>query len=501
MFRLGIKNIQGDTLKKEYMPLYMRIKSDVINKITAGELKKGDRLPSERMLAKTFGVSRVTIVGALSELAKEGIINKIQGSGSYINCDFLEEKYSDIFTHITSRATTEISFGVFKPDIQYEFTIKTLARVFQLENPDVRVKVVAINPAASDVDDVYLLKIGSGEAPTVGEFFLHADYAAINGLMPLEEMPGFQELTETLYPQCFYRTKNANGEEHVHALASKINARVVLANIDLMNKAGITNTETLPDMQTLAEWVRILGKYTSRQKTEHYGCFMDIPFGWHGIIGEFPYLWSAQKTLMENYSLESYIKFIESENCRKGFEAMANLYASGNPAPENGPDLFAFGRVGLGLSSSYWPVVLNKMMIQKFNIKAYLIPSEIPDVPAKSVMGNYSLGIFRSAVKTEAELDAAWKWIKFLFRKKQQFLQTSDYSFPAVKKLPNVLKKSHPELACVFEKSLLHSNPQFDFRNIRKALIVTGEGFKQCVVDQKPSRQCIAGILEQLKSL
>lgn len=488
-------------MKKEYMPLYMRIKSDIINKITAGELKKGDRLPSERILAKTFHVSRVTIVGALSELAKEGIIKKIRGSGSYINSDLLDDDYSDIFAHITSKATTEISFGMFKPDPQYEFTIKTLARVFQLENPDVRVKVVAINPAASDVDDVYLLKIGSGKAPSVGEFFLHADYTAINGLIPLENMPGFHELTESLYPQCYYRTKDAKGEEHIHAIASKINTRVILANIDMLNKAGIKDTETLPDIQTLIEWVKILGQYTSQQKTEHYGCYMDIPFGWHGIIGNFPYLWSTKGQLTENHSLDTYIRFIESINCRRGFDHMANLYALGNPAPINGSDLFALGRVGISLASSCWPIALNRLMVEKLNIRAYLIPSESPGVPANSVMGSYCLGIFRSAVKTDAELEAAWKWIKFLFRKQQQYLQTSDYSFPAVKKLPNALQESYPELANIFEKSLLHSNPQFDFRNIRKALIISGEEFKQCVVNKKPSQKCIARILEQLKNL
>ena len=482
------------------MPLYMRIKSDIINKITAGELKKGDRLPTERALAKTFRVSRVTIVGALSELVKEGIIKKIQGSGSYVNSDFIEDEYSDIFTHITGKATTEISFGVFKPNLQYEFTIKTLARVFQLENPDIRVKVVAINPASSSVDDIYLLKIASGEAPTVGEFFLHADYAALNGLMPLENMPGFQELTETLYPQCYYRTKNADEEEHIHALASKINTRVVWANVDLMNEAGIKNTEKLPDMQTLTEWIKILGQYTSQQKKECYGCYTDIPFGWHGIISNFPYLW-PQEQLTENHSLEAYIKFIKSTDCRQGFDNMADLYTSGNPAPTNGLDLFALGKVGIALTSSCWPIVLNELMVEKFNIKAYLIPSEANEVPARSVMGSYSLGIFRSAVKSEAELDAAWKWIKFLFRKQQQFLQTSDYSFPAVKKIPNALQKTYPDLASVFEKSLLNSNPQFDFRNIRKALIITGEEFKQCVVNKKPSQQCIAEILEQLNNL
>jgi ABC-type glycerol-3-phosphate transport system substrate-binding protein len=321
-----------------------------------------------------------------------------------------------------------------------------------------------------------------------------------SGFMPLENMPGFQELTESLYPQCYYRTKNASREEHIHALASKINTRVILANMDMMNKAGIKNTETLPDMQTLAEWVRILGQYTSRQKPEYYGCYMDIPFGWHGIIGNFPYLWT-QGQLTENHSLEAYIKFIESKDCRQGFDNMADLYTLGNPAPINGLDLFALGKVGIALSTSCWPIALNELMVEKFNIKAYLIPSETPELPVRSVMGSYSLGIFRSAVKTEEELQAAWKWIKFLFRKQQQFLQTSDYSFPAVKKIPNALQKLYPELANVIEESLLCSNPQFDFRNIRNALIITGEEFTQCVVSKKPSQQCISRILTQLKNL
>ena len=179
-----------------------------------------------------------------------------------------------------------------------------------------------------------------------------------------------------------------------------------MVNTDLLNKAGVKNTETLPDMQTLTEWIRVLGQYTSQQKSEYYGCYMDIPFGWHCIIGNLPYLW-AQGQLRENHSLDAYIKFIESANCRQGFDSMAKLYALGNPAPANGIDLFALGRVGIALSATCWPIALNELMVEKFNIKAYLIPSEITNAPSPSVMGNYSLGIFRSAVKTEAELEAA----------------------------------------------------------------------------------------------
>ena len=80
-------------------------------------------------------------------------------------------------------------------------------------------------------------------------------------------------------------------------------------------------------------------------------------------------------------------------------------------------------------------------------------------------------------------------------------MQTSDDSFPAIKKMTNAFQESYPKLANIYEESLLNSNPQFDFKNIRKALIITGKEFKQCVVNKKPSQECISKILEQLNNL
>jgi GntR family transcriptional regulator len=45
----------------------------------------GDRLPSEVALAKDLGVSRVSIRGALAQLAGEGILSRRHGSGTYVN--------------------------------------------------------------------------------------------------------------------------------------------------------------------------------------------------------------------------------------------------------------------------------------------------------------------------------------------------------------------------------------------------------------------------------
>lgn len=57
-----------------------QIKQNIAN----GQLKKGDRLPSERQMAETFGVSRAIIREALKSLEMIGLIDCVQGGGNYI---------------------------------------------------------------------------------------------------------------------------------------------------------------------------------------------------------------------------------------------------------------------------------------------------------------------------------------------------------------------------------------------------------------------------------
>lgn len=56
------------------------------------DLKKNNKLPSEELLAELIGVSRITIRGALNELASEGIIFRKQGKGTFVNLEALQIK-------------------------------------------------------------------------------------------------------------------------------------------------------------------------------------------------------------------------------------------------------------------------------------------------------------------------------------------------------------------------------------------------------------------------
>ncbi|HRX58298.1 MAG TPA: GntR family transcriptional regulator [Eubacteriales bacterium] len=67
--------------QKKYIQLYSRITAA----ISDGIYTAGDKLPTELELADRYGVSRQTVRQALEKLERDGLISKIQGSGSYIS--------------------------------------------------------------------------------------------------------------------------------------------------------------------------------------------------------------------------------------------------------------------------------------------------------------------------------------------------------------------------------------------------------------------------------
>jgi GntR family transcriptional regulator, transcriptional repressor for pyruvate dehydrogenase complex len=64
--------------------LYEQVAEQIEKKIINEALKPGDRLPSERLLAKRLGVSRPVIREATRVLAVRGLVESRQGSGTYI---------------------------------------------------------------------------------------------------------------------------------------------------------------------------------------------------------------------------------------------------------------------------------------------------------------------------------------------------------------------------------------------------------------------------------
>lgn len=60
------------------------IKEYILDQMKNGDLKKGDRIPSENKLAEYFSVSRQTVRKALYDLEREGYLLTRRGSGTYV---------------------------------------------------------------------------------------------------------------------------------------------------------------------------------------------------------------------------------------------------------------------------------------------------------------------------------------------------------------------------------------------------------------------------------
>lgn len=75
--KLIISSVSGE-------PIYEQIKNQTRSAIMSGELTAGEALPSLRKLAKELRVSVLTVTRAYNELADEGLVENVQGKGTFV---------------------------------------------------------------------------------------------------------------------------------------------------------------------------------------------------------------------------------------------------------------------------------------------------------------------------------------------------------------------------------------------------------------------------------
>lgn len=72
------------TIPLSPIPLYTQIKDILRERILDGTYKAHEQLPSESEMSNLFGVSRITVRQALSDLQNEGLIFRIPGKGTFV---------------------------------------------------------------------------------------------------------------------------------------------------------------------------------------------------------------------------------------------------------------------------------------------------------------------------------------------------------------------------------------------------------------------------------
>jgi GntR family transcriptional regulator, arabinose operon transcriptional repressor len=125
MRRLQPPNFEPRPLKKADtdLPLYVQLMDDLREHIVNGGLPIGARLPNEIELSEKYEVSRGTIRQAVEALIKEGFIERIHGSGTFIR------DWRQVFVPPTANAKR---IGLIMVNLAGELSMKIMSGVQQV---------------------------------------------------------------------------------------------------------------------------------------------------------------------------------------------------------------------------------------------------------------------------------------------------------------------------------------------------------------------------------
>lgn len=96
----------------------------LLGKILSGELRSGDRLPTERELAEQMGVSRSSVHLAVLELAGKGFLEIIPRRGTTV-CDYRKHPTPDSLPLLMSYGSVELEQALFSDMMETRLLLET----------------------------------------------------------------------------------------------------------------------------------------------------------------------------------------------------------------------------------------------------------------------------------------------------------------------------------------------------------------------------------------
>lgn len=82
--------------RQDASPLYLQLKNSLMNAIFGGRFSPGEPVPTEKQLCEQYGVSRITVRRAISDLQEEGFLEKRHGKGTFVSFRRMQTSLVDI---------------------------------------------------------------------------------------------------------------------------------------------------------------------------------------------------------------------------------------------------------------------------------------------------------------------------------------------------------------------------------------------------------------------
>ena len=109
-------------------PIYEQICDQIRAAIVSGELAEGEQLPSIRALANSLRVSAITTKRAYADLEAAGLIETVQGKGSFVaggNAELIrEEQLRQVEAHMARAVEAGRAMGLTDAELTEMFALE-----------------------------------------------------------------------------------------------------------------------------------------------------------------------------------------------------------------------------------------------------------------------------------------------------------------------------------------------------------------------------------------
>jgi len=337
------------------VPIYHQLKSLILEQIESGLWRSGDRIPTEQELCRLYAISRAPVRQALSELAREGVLTRSPGRGTFVN------------SHAPVPSPPDIPIHTLSSDPYWSRVLDHVSQVWNTGDPGQK---VGFQVKVVDHGQLYNLlstAVGSGTAPDVAmvDCVWVAGLAQSGFLYALQDL-GSQwnhtEFGEDLYPA--FIEANSFGDR-LYGLPVKADVSLLWYRRDWFTQEGLEPPRHWDDLLNAANHFaqpQIRAKYSSSTP-------LAFPGGTAGgeatVYNLMPFIWSAGGTVFDE---ENGCVVLDAPGTRRALRYLRDLVDEHLVSPPDvvtyGPNatprLFASGQAAMALGGSYESTIIRE---------------------------------------------------------------------------------------------------------------------------------------------
>jgi len=337
------------------IPIYHQLKSLILEQIESGLWRSGDRIPTEQELCQLYQISRSPVRQALNQLAREGVLTRHPGRGTFVN------------ERASAEPAPDAPIRMMSSDPHWSRVLDHVADAWNAEHPE---QTVGFQAQIVDHSQLYSLlstAVGGGAAPDVAmvDCVWVAGLAQSGFLYALEDLSSRWNHTEfgkDLYP-AFVEANSFGGR--LYGLPVKADVSLLWYRKDWFVREG------LEPPRDWDELVRVAVYFAQPQVRERYGLAYPLAFpggmagGEATVYNLMPLIWSAGG---EVFDAQAACVVLDAPAARRALQFLRDLVGLHHVSPpqvvdldaDATPRMFASGAVAMALGGSYESLVIRE---------------------------------------------------------------------------------------------------------------------------------------------